>query len=234
MRRSTNALIHVGLSAIAVTLVVLLAFAEYPRQNVADENGRLLVGGAFVASCAIGLSLAVRPAWYRRIAASRHHREKESPEEGGRRALLGHHPDCEFFGGHRVGLGGRTVCAGCFGIALGALLAVIMTVCYVALVRNGIGDVAQKMVLIGSMTILLAFMETALPRRNSVAHVVSNAFIMIGLFLTAFGLLEATGNQIVGLLGILFAYLWMDTRVRLSAWRHSLVCHRCSRSCKMY
>jgi len=234
VRRSTNALIHVGLSAVAVILVLLLAFAEYSRQPVADENGRLLVSGAFLASCAFGISLAVRPNWYRRIAAGRDHREKESPEEGGRRTLLGHHPDCEFFGGHRMALGGRAVCAGCFGIAIGALLAVIMTICYVALVRKGIGDVAQKMVLIGSMTILLAFMETALPRRSSVAHVVSNALIIIGLFLTAFGLLEATGNQIVGFLGILFGYLWMDTRVRLSAWRHSLVCNRCGRSCKMY
>ncbi len=233
LRQSVNALVNVVLSLIAMVIVLLLVSARYPERPAIDDSTRLLVSGAFVASCALGISLAFRPNWYKRKSSIRHD-SVQLDDAGTPRALRGHHPDCESFEGHRIAFTGKTYCAGCLGISVGASLAIVMVIGYAVLAKDGIGGIAPAMTATGLAAIMLAFLETALLSKSPLAHVTSNASFIIGLFLVATGLLEHTGNGYVGLLGVLFAYLWTDTRIRLSGWRHSVICNRCSRACKVY
>jgi len=86
----------------------------------------------------------------------------------------------------------------------------------------------------GFGAVSIAYFEAAFGTRRPVLHVFANGFMIFGFLLLLVGTMEATGNGISGLLVVSFSFLWMDTRIQLSKWRHSLACEECPESCKVY
>ena len=86
----------------------------------------------------------------------------------------------------------------------------------------------------GFSAVSIAYLEAAFGRRRAVLHVIANSFMIVGFFLLVVGMMGATGNDVSGLLAVSFSFLWIDTRIQLSNWRHSIVCDECPKSCKMY
>lgn len=233
MNQMPSIMRYLGLSVIAAVIALLLSSINYTSNKDIDINGKLLIGGAFIACCCFAASIAVYPGWYKRRAWNGHNNVNESGSGRPQRMLKGHHPDCAFFESHRTYLRMKAICAGCLGILIGSILAIILTFYYIVFIHENLGDSAQILVSIGSLTIFLVYLEIMLSKRNTLLHITSNALMMIGFLFIIIGMLESTGNEVVGLLGILFAFLWMDTRVRISKWHHALLCSRCSEVCKM-
>jgi len=233
LNQSSSVSYNLALSIVGIAIALILSSLSLPGNRGIDADGKMLVGGAFIASCFFGISIALYPGWYRRLGVSGRQANRDPGKEGIQRGMRGHHPDCATFESHRVYFGERVFCAGCLGIMLGSILAMILMATYIGISQYDPKGSAQSLTFLGSIAILLVYLEVA-SSRHRVLHIVSNAALMIGLLLVTIGMLEATGSMMVGLLGVLFGFLWMNTRISLSGWRHALLCRKCGEVCKGY
>jgi hypothetical protein len=65
-------------------------------------------------------------------------------------------------------------------------------------------------------------------------HILSNIALPIGFLVEVIGITSSSEDVILGLLGILICFLWLDTRIQISDWKHAKACGTCDRSCRAY
>jgi hypothetical protein len=82
--------------------------------------------------------------------------------------------------------------------------------------------------------VALCLIEIGLDRGAPWSHVVANVLLVLGFFLVTIGVLDATGTLAYGLVAIIVCYLWLDTRIQLSDYRHAGTCYSCGRGCGYY
>jgi len=233
LSRRARVFYFVMLSIIAAALL-LVVFVISPRQDHSiNSSDKLLPAAAFIASCLLCISLAVHPNWARRLVS------RSSPDRDGRspnanaRKFRGHHPDCAMFESHRISWSGRELCSGCVGLMSGATVSILLMMIYVVSDWAVPGVLSMAFIVFGLGAVSAAFAEAAIGRRRRLLHLVVNSTMIVGFFMLVVGMLEATGSGVSGLLVVSFSFLWIDTRIQLSHWRHSLVCDGCPESCKM-
>ncbi|MCK4265814.1 MAG: hypothetical protein KAX31_00930, partial [Thermoplasmata archaeon] len=192
---------------------------------------RLTVGGMFISSCLFGISLTLWPNWRRRFVPSQKRNIARSKAAG--RSRLGHHPDCTRFRDHVVMIGGGWRCAGCTGLAIGAITCIIFMVLYVWFPLSLTTAMLHCLFWSGLSLVTLNFAETYKSRSRS-AHILSNTFLVVGFMLVVVSVFQATADIIPGVIALTICFLWLDTRIQLSRWRHRITCKKCPKACKSY
>ncbi|UCE45331.1 MAG: hypothetical protein JSU93_00025 [Methanobacteriota archaeon] len=109
-----------------------------------------------------------------------------------------------------------------------------MTAIYVLLAQGSLSKVAPALVFLGFCALLATFLVSLVRARRPLLTIAANAMMVPGLFLLTAGILEMTGSFFAALLVILFSFLWADTRIQISQWRHQMTCRECQNECKMY
>ncbi|UCD12882.1 MAG: hypothetical protein JSW60_04770 [Thermoplasmatales archaeon] len=232
MKKVENVFYYLILSTAAAFLLLVLAFFSSSNINTIGTHDRLFVGGVFVASCIFGISLAIYPGWLRRsLKIGSRSENKRKPQKTMRK---GHHPDCDQFQNHIIRIGNKTLCAGCFGLSMGSIISIFLMIIYVIITSGWPPVMFRFLLLIGLIMIGFVYVEIMFPMRNTIVHVLSNVFLVISFLIIAIGIFEITGSKIYGTVGILLSFLWLDTRVQLSRWCHTLICSNCNETCKMY
>jgi hypothetical protein len=100
---------------------------------------------------------------------------------------------------------------------------------------NGLGpNVPYILIILGMVLVAFNYLDISTSRGSGLLHLVSNVFLVVGFLFVVLGLLEKTGNVVIGLFGVLISALWLDTRIHLSNWFHSLVCRNCRETCMAY
>ena len=204
--------------------MIVASVFGYSNQNVIHMSTKLVVGGAFIISCMLGIYAAVKPDWY----------PKGGDGQQSQIKMIGHHPDCEEFNNHVIKIKNTILCPGCYGLAFGSVISILLMSCYIVFPIEIQQIHLYVLVILGMFLIVLNYVEITIPARIAYFHLISNIFLVISFFLIILGILHLTGNMIYGLLAVLISYLWLDTRVQLSVWRHSQVCQNCNESCKVY
>jgi 4-amino-4-deoxy-L-arabinose transferase-like glycosyltransferase len=217
--------------AIIVLALAWLGASDYGGAQLAD---RLIVGVSLLTGFLLGISLAVKPGWMRRLRRDAVHSADVSPSQSPGRVRHGHHPDCEHFGPHTVRVGGKVLCAGCTGLALGSVASIAMVSLYVPLQMSVPPPISIILVAIGTALVAASLADSELFQARGGERLLSNLVMPFGFFLVAAGLLEATGNAAYGMTGVLISFLWLDTRIRLSRRRHIRICRSCGEACKSY
>ncbi len=222
--------VYLILSAIGAGLLILVALLS--EQGDVSFQDRLIVGAAFITSALFGISLAIRPGWTRASSKPRGHLTGGSEQES--RKFVGHHPDCETYRTHVMRFGERSVCAGCFGLALGSIVGIVLMIMYVFFPgRNDTGFLF--MFLAGGLVLVaFGFSDIAFNIGISQSHAWFNTFMVLGFFAVVVSVHQVSGSVALGLVAILISFLWLDTRIQLSRWRHVETCKKCSESCKAY
>ncbi len=87
---------------------------------------------------------------------------------------------------------------------------------------------------LGLAFVAAKFVETLLPLQGASSRLVSNGLLVVGFFLVVVGALELTGSVVFGVLGVVVSFLFLDTRIHLSRWRHVAACRDCDEDCKVY
>jgi len=64
--------------------------------------------------------------------------------------------------------------------------------------------------------------------------VMTNAAFVLGLVAVIIGTTELSASVYVGFLAVLFSFLWLDARIRVSELTHARICAECPRDCKAY
>ena len=231
MKQDKNVFYYIVLSVIAAVLLLALTFFV-PSETITIYD-KLFVGGAFIGSCIFGISLAINPGWFRRFTK---HVKKSSNNKQSKKVKMGykgHHPDCGTFQSHTIITKNKTYCAGCLGLAIGSVISISSIIIYIF-------TDAQSTILfhffisLGLIIIFLTYIEIMLPIRHAITHVISNIFLVISFLIITIGIFEITGNKIYGMIGVTLSFLWLDTRIQLSSWRHNRICRNCNESCKIY
>lgn len=232
MSQRWTALYMLSFSTMAAAMVVVASWPLFAVPSSIGGWGRFFVGGGFMASCVYGISLAMRPGWTRRLfAGKRGGLRTESPSV---RSLQGHHPDCGHFVGHTFEWRGRVLCAGCTGIAGGSATSLVLMGLYLALPVAWPAGVLQVALLLGLGLVGVKYLEAALPRGSLAARLGSNALFVVGFLLVVVGAMELSGSPVVGFLAVFVSFLFVDTRIQLSRWRHVKTCGDCREGCKVY
>lgn len=215
-------------------IVIAISWFGSSSVDSPDILGRLLMGGTFVASCLFGISLAFRPGWIKGFTRRGNHSANRGQGHGGTRKRRGHHPDCEGFEAHVINRENRTLCAGCTGLAIGSIVSIFLMIVYVFLPATIPPAIPYVLVTLGMIFIAFNFLEIAIPIRNALLHLTANVFLVVSFLFIVIGVFQLTGSTIYGIVGIVISFLWLDTRVQLSKWRHAEVCGNCTKTCKAY
>jgi len=216
--------------------IIVLALAWFGRSEdgAVQSTDRLIVGSALLASFILGISLAAKPGWVRRLRKDAVHAVDSDTGLASGQGRRGHHPDCEHFRPHTVNAIGKVLCAGCTGLGIGSVASIAMVILYVSLPISPSPMISMSLVAIGIALVAASMADSELFQARGGERLFSNLIMPFGFFLVAVGLLESTENAAYGLMGVLISFLWLDTRIRLSRRRHIRMCSGCVEACKSY
>lgn len=234
LKQGSYAFQYIILSIIAAFLLILLAFFGLSNFKTIGTNDRLFVSIFFIISCLIGISLTIYPGWYRKSLRRRIHTSTIQQAQKTARKREGHHPNCHQFKSHTIKIKNKIYCAGCLGIALGCVISIFLMIIYIQIDIKLTLDIFHFLIILGLIIIGLVFAEIMLVKRNAFIHIIFNFLLVISFLVITISITEITSNKIYGLISIILSFLWLDTRIQLSNWHHTLICNNCDKSCKMY
>ncbi|HMK54396.1 MAG TPA: hypothetical protein VK444_06405, partial [Methanobacteriaceae archaeon] len=137
--------------------------------------------------------------------------------------VRGHHLDCGEFDSHTFTFYNRKYCAGCSGLFLGALLAVLICITYYIY-----GDLGPYVFWIGVLLVFLALLQfIAINIKNNMAKLVFNLSLVVGSSLILVGILSVPKNLFVEGFFLILAVFWIITRISFSEKNHEKICLEC-------
>ena len=234
MKQKTNVIYYLILSITAAILLLTLAFFNSSNTASVDIYDKLFVGGVFITICLFGISLAIYPGWFKRFIKQEKQNPNRRQTQKAARKRKGHHPDCDQFQNHTIRINNKMFCAGCLGLSIGAILSIFLMILYIVIGNELYFTTFYFFMSLGLIIIGLVYIEIMLPIRHTIIHVISNVFLVVSFLLIVVCIFEITGNKIYGAVSMLLSFLWLDTRIQLSYWQHSLICNNCTEQCKMY
>lgn len=234
MSPKRKAITLIGFSIIGAILIVVVSWWGSPGSSSTGIQDRLIVGGAFIASSVYGLALAIRPGWNSRPKGEPLPITPVATRESHTRSRRGHHPDCGRFSDHVIRWRGRVLCAGCTGLAVGSATSILIMSLFIIISPQFPASVWQWFLVLGLAMVGAKYLEPMVLRSTASVRLAFNALLVVGLLFVVLGAFQLTGNAIFGLLAIVLSFLFLDTRVQLSAIRHSKTCTGCVEDCKAY
>jgi hypothetical protein len=196
---------------------------------------KLMVGSIIVSIYVSGILATLFPERCSRVFDPSREEGRAYPisseyDESGRTApvVRGHHPSCENFSAHVFQIGDKTFCAGCAGLFLGGLTALIG----IALYFFGdlhIGRFSLQLVFGGVFGVICGLIQFPLFNvQKSLPRLFLNAFFAFGVFLLLIGIDEIAHSLIADLFLVALSVFWLFTRISLSRWDHIRICNTCS------
>jgi len=234
LKHAYNVLYYLILSISAAFMLLLIAYIDYSDTNTIHNYSQEIVVGFFILSCILGISLAIRPRWYKKIIKRKDNNKIIKQTQKIRRKRKGHHPDCNQFKNHVVKIKNKSFCSGCLGLALGSAISIILIILYYTLTLQQRSTTFYLFIYLGLIIICFSYIEIMILKRNVIVHIISNILLVVSFFLITISVFELTKNLVIGMISILLSYLWLTTRVQISISRHILICNNCSKTCKMY
>jgi hypothetical protein len=224
---------YLGLSIIGALFIILFAILGSSENANIKIFDKLIIGLAFIISCILGISLAFKPNWIKTSLETQSNKLK-SKQNQLHIQREGHHPICGQFTSHTIKINDRLYCAGCTGLTIGAIIACILMVVYIVLQFSIPMFISYFIMLVGMVLITLNYLSILFHYKNAQLQLLSSMLLIIGFFLIIIGIFQVTGDIIYGLFGVIISFLWLDTRIQLSYWRHTKLCNNCQETCKAY
>jgi len=233
MKPKMRVMSYIILSITGAVLIIIMSLSSSNMNNIPFFD-KLFVGVVFMSSCILGISFALRPNWLKGLAKRESSDVNKRQTRTTARKRQGHHPECMRFKGHTIIIKNKIFCAGCLGLATGSIISIFFMVIYIFLSSEISSKIFPVLIFPGMILVAINYMETAITMRNAALHVISNIFLVIGFFFVVTGILQLTGSIIYGVFGIIISFLWLDTRIQLSNFRHAGICKDCTEDCKAY
>jgi hypothetical protein len=220
-------------SLIGLCLLVAVAFTISPSETYLPWQGPL-VGSLFVLICLSGIVAGISPSTCSSLirSATRDGRQTAltSSKQSGVKESKGHHPDCGSFSTHTFQFRGRTYCAGCTGLIVGAVASIFGTIGYLAL-RPQFEEIGGMLFWLGFLGVSLGLLQHNLPLvERNYTHLLLNIVFVFGAFLLLVGMMEMGGSLIIEGYFLVLALYWILTRVMLSQEEHRRICDECGRT----
>ena len=214
------------ISISGVALVV--AYMHQPRPTPSSLDAGFYTWVLFSTLCLLGAFATLFPHLCGRVA---HHPEELNALRTstilGVQVIHGHHPPCVEFRGHEFTLKGKTFCASCMGLLLGAFTAIVIASLHFLF------DISFPPVtaFIGLGCVVLGLLYIPFQRTDfQLLRSVFNVVLVVGfsLVLTGVDMLSSFEFELV-VIGL--CVFWMYTRIQMSRWDHDRICRVCGFRC---
>jgi len=175
----------------------------------------------------------VQSGWYSKLVFNKIKIQNQKKKKDKPLNRKGHHPNCSSFKHHTIQYKKKIYCAGCLGLALGCISAIILMIGYIANLLSWFKPTSYGLFLIAPTTILLVFISLFFLKKNAILRVIINIIFIIGFFILVITIFEYTKNLSVAVISLLFCILFMQTRIQLSQYNHQDICKICRKSCTL-
>jgi len=224
----STSLVGLCLTALAVSMFQNTnSYADSPWR-------RLVIGSLFGLICILGITAAFYPSKCSQEFHFKATRKRVTIEEKLRKVtdetlrLRGHHPDCGRFSTHVLQINGEVFCAGCLGLAVGAMISLGGTILYFF---AGLPiSISSGLVVFwaGFVGVALGLLQYHLfDFGNGVFHMVLNVLFVVGAFLLLVGIDALMGSLLAAFYLLALDVFWIFTRIELSRRNHRAVCENC-------
>jgi hypothetical protein len=214
--------------AISLAGVVIAAGFFVTPGSLPSTRGNIYVWPIFVALLLLGAAATFFP---RRCSRSIVNTEDLDPSRytsiSGVRLIHGHHKLCDRFAGHELTVAGKSICAGCLGLFIGATSSLLLSAVY--LMFNPTIPLEVGMLGLAFVTLGLLYIPV-LKKLPMGLRTAVNAVFVVGFALTLM-VVVGVGNVEMALITIGFFVFWMYTRIQLSQWSHNVICDGCNEPC---
>lgn len=234
MSKKTMVKYYILLSIAAAALLILVSCLGSTEIEATSTFDRMFIGGVFISCCLLGISLGIKPGLIKKFQLRKNHRTNSPQAHYNTRNRKGHHPDCKSFQTHVINTKKRSICAGCTGLALGSVLSILFATFYILIPIKTPSILFFIFIGLGLILVASNYIETVIYLKNPILHLISNIFLVVGFFLVVIGAFQLTNELSIGIIGVIISFLWLDTRIQLSNWRHSMICINCNKKCKEY
>lgn len=234
--RKANELNHVRNVQAAFYLISFLSLAVLATLAITSPHESIgvqkeLISAAFSAICILGIVAGISPSRCNRLVG--HFPTKETASNDQRahpekpdHSFRGHHPDCGNFSSHIIQIGGRTYCAGCTGLVIGATIALIGTVIYAFLQSLSVQSVTVAF-WSGLAGVTLGLLQYNLFTKRASIHFILNVVFVVGAFFLLVGVTEMNGSLSVSAYFLLVVLFLINVRSTLSRLEHRKKCITC-------
>jgi hypothetical protein len=230
LKRRNTIQVYVLLSLLASVMLFVIAWNGSLRPSHPSFIEKNIVYLVFVTSCALGIYQSRKGGLLR---DSSEKTDASQPTRATRPGYVAHHPNCGSFDDRILLIRGKRTCGGCLGMLLGSAAAAALMAVYLLLSSEWANE-GVLVVLTGMIIVAFCLVEIAMKHGTPWSHVIANSLLMIGFFFVTIGMIGSTGEGAYGLLAIVICFLWLDTRIQLSDWRHARTCDSCGRNCGFY
>lgn len=201
-----------------------------------------IVGALYIGICSLGLVAAIFP---RKCMSKRHAPKISENTEGevvyeleGTSSCMGvsihhgHHPGCETFDSHELILGRKSICAGCLGLAIGAIISICGTLLYFGDLLSPPKSLAPYFIIIGTTcNMVMLGRYFFLPRNGGAVRAFLHASMVVGASCVLVGIDILGQNLFFDYGTIVLVLFWLRTKMLLTKWEHKKVCAACDHPC---
>jgi hypothetical protein len=234
-RKSNFAVISLLISLLGLGLLPFLMLNPPPSFYLPWQNQ--IIGIAFSGICILGIIAGISPT---HCGRPQKNKKNATIEETGNDQPTptsdsiqkrGHHPTCTNFVSHVVQLRSRILCAGCTGLVVGALLAVIGSTLF--FFGNLILPSPLFFFLLGwgcvALGLLQHFIYQVFHVNRGEIRLLVNVVFVFGAFLLLATLMQLTASWILGAYLIVLILYWIFTRIVMSRRSHQRICAQCGK-----
>lgn len=212
-------IIYVTFSLLGLLILSQLFFKE-PNSMIYFPHQSVIFLGLFTTICVIGLIAAVCP---NRLRISSH-KSGNNPE------ILGHHPDCVNFNSHIIHLKNKASCAGCTGLAMGSILAILGTGFYFF---SGATPFNMEITFwLGALMVTLGLLQHFIDLGIPLIHLLLNIVFVYGASLIVVSVELVEADIFTYLYTLAITLFWISARIRISQEEHIGICNSCPKQCE--
>lgn len=229
------AIISLVVSLLGLGLLPILFLNPPPSFVIPWQS--TLVGASFALICIFGVIAGISPTHCSRCSMknksdSNRAMNKNQASSGASIRKKGHHPTCDQYSGHVLRIHSRILCAGCTGLVIGAIIALIGTGLFFFAGINF--QHVIEIFWIGWIFVALGLVQHQVYRvvkieRGELRFLI-NVLFVLGAFLLLATQMQINNNLLLaGYLLVLIIY-WIFTRIVMSRWSHQRICTQCGKT----
>lgn len=242
------------ISFLGLLFLIFLLIIIPPSSNIFNQQ-KLLIFSLFFLICFLGMIAALYPASCSGSLLRREENEFSRAEElkleedgdklfsedrdklsGGIKdkkisstEFKGHHPVCDEFTSHTLRWQGKTYCAGCTGLIIGAILAMFGSLIYILYgsleVKYGI-----LILIIGLGCVFISLLQMFILKiQHNLLKFFTNLILVIGSLFILIATVTINNNLFIEFYFLILIILWILARIRISHQDHRAICSNCKK-----
>ncbi len=220
---------YTGTSLLGLFILASLAFSTsaYTATLAFRKQFTFLVFGAI---CILGAIAGIYPSKCSRVSyvgVHSDHASEEARKSAAEKVTVfkGHHPTCGNFSSHVLELRGKTYCAGCGGLIIGATASLFGALLFIVFGLN-VGEAGRLAFGLGFMGVTCGLLQYNLPVNRGAFHFCLNSLFVLGAFLLLIGISEVD-SIVLDLYFLTLVTYWIIARVMISRLNHRQTCAGC-------